>query len=99
MVIAVLALGLMVMTGWIRDVNLAPAGVYATTLYLASYTYRTEPNGWGLPLVVAVAVAIALGIGIMLTIAPLAVRFSGVYVMIFTLGVQIMVEQIVFTRY
>jgi ABC-type branched-subunit amino acid transport system ATPase component/ABC-type branched-subunit amino acid transport system permease subunit len=98
MVIAVVALGVMVMTGWCREVNLASAGVYATSLYLASYVYRDEP-GWGKPLWLAVLTAIAIGAGIMLAVSLLSVRFSGVYVMVFTLGVQIMVERIMFTRY
>src|SRR5205085_17319 len=98
MVIAIVALGVMVMTGWCREVNLASAGVYATSLYLASYVYRDEP-GWGKPLWLAVLTAIAIGAGIMLAVSLLSVRFSGVYVMVFTLGVQIMVERIMFTRY
>jgi ABC-type branched-subunit amino acid transport system ATPase component/ABC-type branched-subunit amino acid transport system permease subunit len=98
MVIAVVALGVMVMTGWCREVNLASAGVYASSLYLASYVYRDEP-GWGKPLWCAVLAAIGIGAGIMLAVSLLSVRFSGVYVMVFTLGVQIMVERIMFTRY
>ncbi|MGQ0846442.1 MAG: branched-chain amino acid ABC transporter ATP-binding protein/permease [Sporichthyaceae bacterium] len=99
MIIGIVALGLMVMTGWIREINLASAGVYATTLYLASYTYRTDPSGWGLPIVFAMAAAIAIGVVMMVAIAPLSVRFSGVYVMIFTLGLQMMVEEIMFSQY
>jgi ABC-type branched-subunit amino acid transport system ATPase component/ABC-type branched-subunit amino acid transport system permease subunit len=98
MVIAVVALGVMVMTGWCREVNLASAGVYATALYLASYVYRDNP-GWGKPLWLAVLTAIGIGAAIMLAVSVLSVRFSGVYVMVFTLGVQIMVERIMFTRY
>ncbi|HEX3613048.1 MAG TPA: branched-chain amino acid ABC transporter ATP-binding protein/permease [Sporichthyaceae bacterium] len=99
LIIGIVVLGVMVMTGWCREVNLASAGVYATTLYLASYVYRTQPNGWGLPMVVAVAVAIAVGALIMLCVSVLAVRFSGVYVMVFTLGLQEMIEKVMFTRY
>jgi|GEM_PF-13158 len=99
LVIGVVALGVMVMTGWCREVNLASAGVYATTLYLASYIYRTQPNGLGWPLIVAVMAAIAIGAAIMLAVSVLAVRFSGVYVMVFTLGLQVMIERVMFTRY
>ncbi len=35
----------------------------------------------------------------MVAIAPLSVRFSGVYVMIFTLGLQMMVEEVMFSQY
>ncbi|MGQ0465455.1 MAG: branched-chain amino acid ABC transporter ATP-binding protein/permease [Sporichthyaceae bacterium] len=99
MIIGIVGLGLMVMTGWIREINLASAGVYATTLYLSSYVYRTEPSGLGLPIVFAFASAIAIGVVMMVAIAPLSVRFSGVYVMIFTLGLQMMVEEIMFSQY
>jgi ABC-type branched-subunit amino acid transport system ATPase component/ABC-type branched-subunit amino acid transport system permease subunit len=98
MVVAVVVLGIMVMTGWCREVNLASAGVYATSLYLSSYVYRDNP-GWGKPLWLAVLTSIAIGAGIMLAVSVLSVRFSGVYVMVFTLGVQIMVERIMFTQY
>jgi ABC-type branched-subunit amino acid transport system ATPase component/ABC-type branched-subunit amino acid transport system permease subunit len=98
MIVAVVVLGLMVMTGWCREVNLASAGVYATSLYLSSYVYRDDP-GWGKPLWLAVLTSIGIGAGIMLAVSVLSVRFSGVYVMVFTLGVQIMVERIMFTQY
>jgi ABC-type branched-subunit amino acid transport system ATPase component/ABC-type branched-subunit amino acid transport system permease subunit len=103
LVIGVVTLGLMVMTGWCREVNLASAGVYATTLYLASYLYRHDPEhlglGMGLPMIVAVIAAIVIGVVIMLAISLLSVRFSGVYVMVFTLGLQIVIERVMFTRY
>jgi ABC-type branched-subunit amino acid transport system ATPase component/ABC-type branched-subunit amino acid transport system permease subunit len=99
LIIGVLALGLMVMVGWAREINLAAAGVYATSLYLGSWVYRPGPNGWGDPLLVAIAVSIGVGIVMMLAVAVFSVRLSGVYVMVFTLGVQILVERIVFTHY
>ncbi|MGQ0623359.1 MAG: branched-chain amino acid ABC transporter ATP-binding protein/permease [Sporichthyaceae bacterium] len=98
-VLAVLALGLMVMVGWCREVNLASAGVYATSLYLGSYVYRSEPSGWGAPLLVAVVAAMAIGVALMLVVSVFAVRFSGVYVKVFTLGLQILLEQVMFTQY
>ncbi len=99
LVIGVLALGLMVMVGWGREINLAAAGVYATSLYLGSWVYRPGPNGWGHPLVIAIVVSVAIGIVLMVAVALFSVRLSGVYVMVFTLGVQILVERIVFTQY
>jgi ABC-type branched-subunit amino acid transport system ATPase component/ABC-type branched-subunit amino acid transport system permease subunit len=99
LIIGIVTLGVMVMTGWCREVNLASAGIYATTLYLSSYIYRTNPNGWGLPLICAVVAAIAMGIAMMLPISLLAVRFSGVYVMVFTLGLQEMIEAVMFSQY
>ena len=99
LIIGVLALGLMVMVGWAREINLAAAGVYATSLYLGSWVYRPAPNGWGHPLLIAIGVAVVIGILMMLAVAIFSVRLSGVYVMVFTLGVQILVERIVFTQY
>jgi ABC-type branched-subunit amino acid transport system ATPase component/ABC-type branched-subunit amino acid transport system permease subunit len=99
LIIGVLALGVMVMVGWAREINLAAAGVYATSLYLGSWVYRPGPNGWGHPLLVAIVVSILVGVLMMLAVAAFSVRLSGVYVMVFTLGVQILVERIVFTKY
>jgi ABC-type branched-subunit amino acid transport system ATPase component/ABC-type branched-subunit amino acid transport system permease subunit len=99
LIIGVLALGLMVMVGWGREINLASAGVYATSLYLGSWVYRPAPNGWGHPLLIAIVVAVVVGVLMMLAVALFSVRLSGVYVMVFTLGVQILVERIVFTQY
>ncbi|MBA3741589.1 ATP-binding cassette domain-containing protein [Sporichthya sp.] len=99
LIIGVLALGVMVMVGWAREINLAAAGVYATSLYLGSWVYRPGPNGWGHPLVIAIVVSVVIGILMMLAVALFSVRLSGVYVMVFTLGVQILVERIVFTQY
>ncbi len=99
LIIGVLALGVMVMVGWVREINLAAAGVYATALYLGSYIYRPSPNGWGKPLLVAIIAAVLVGVVMMLAVALFSVRLSGVYVMVFTLGVQILVERIMFTQY
>jgi ABC-type branched-subunit amino acid transport system ATPase component/ABC-type branched-subunit amino acid transport system permease subunit len=99
LIIGVLALGVMVMVGGARALTLAAAGVSATSLYLGSWVYRPGPNGWGHPLLIAIGVSVAVGVLMMLAVAVFSVRLSGVYVMVFTLGVQILVERIVFTQY
>jgi ABC-type branched-subunit amino acid transport system ATPase component/ABC-type branched-subunit amino acid transport system permease subunit len=97
-VIGILALGLMVMVGWVREVTLASAAVYGSCLYLSTWIYRDEP-GWGLPLIFAIVAAVLIGAGIMLAVSLASVKFSGVYTMVFTLGVQIMCERVVFSQF
>jgi branched-chain amino acid transport system permease protein len=99
LVIGILALGLMVLVGWVREVSLASAAVFGTALYLGSYIYRERPHGFGWPLLVAMAASILIAALIMFVISFASVRFSGVYTMVFTLGVQITVERVVYTRY
>ena len=99
MVIGVLALGLMVLVGWVREVTLASGAVFGTSLYIGSYMYREGDYGFGFPLLVAVGVSILVGASMMLAVSFASVRFSGVYTMVFTLGVQIMVERVIYTRY
>ncbi len=97
-VIGILALGLMVMVGWVREVTLASAAVYGSALYLSTWIYRDEP-GWGLPLIFAIVAAILIGTVIMLIVSLASVKFTGVYTMAFTLGVQIMCERVIFSQF
>jgi ABC-type branched-subunit amino acid transport system ATPase component/ABC-type branched-subunit amino acid transport system permease subunit len=98
LVIGILALGLMVMVGWVREVTLASAAVYGSCLFLSTWIYRDEP-GWGLPLIFAIIASILIGMAIMLAVSLASVKFSGVYTMVFTLGVQIMCERVVFSQF
>ena len=99
MVVGTIALGIMVLTGWAREVTLASGAVFGTSLYIGSYAYRHGDYGWGWPLGVAVLISIGVGALIMFAVSFASVRFSGVYTMVFTLGVQIMIERVVYTRY
>jgi len=101
--VAVVALGLLVLVGWARDISLATAGLYGSAIYLFGYVTRhsgSEPNGpdgWGLPWVLA-GIVIVLGVAAtMAVVGMLSAPLPGVYLIVITLALQEIIERTIFT--
>src|SRR5687768_9120001 len=98
LILAINALGLMILVGWAREMSLAQAALLGTATYLAGWLYRTNNDGLGWPFLLAAAVAI-VAVGALSAVVALAcVRLSGVYVMVLTLGLQFMIERVIFAK-
>ncbi|MGH9000367.1 MAG: ABC transporter permease subunit [Acidimicrobiia bacterium] len=97
LILAIAALGLMVVVGWGREVSLMQAGLTGTAAYITGYAYRAG-DGWGLPFVLAVAVAVAVVVALSVVVALGTARLSGIYIMVLTLALQIVIEKTFFTN-
>jgi ABC-type branched-subunit amino acid transport system ATPase component/ABC-type branched-subunit amino acid transport system permease subunit len=96
MVLGLAALGLLAVVGWGRDVSLVQAGLTGAAAYVSGYTYRAA-DGWGLPFVVAALVGIAVVVTLSVLVAVGTTRLSGIYIMVLTLALQIVIEKTFFT--
>ncbi|MGQ0463896.1 MAG: branched-chain amino acid ABC transporter ATP-binding protein/permease [Sporichthyaceae bacterium] len=96
--LAIAGLGLLVLQGWARELSLATAGLFGTALYYFGYLNRPDNYGQGLPWVPALLVAVGLVALLMVAVAALSVRLPGIYLVVITLGVQIVLEKTVFTQ-
>jgi ABC-type branched-subunit amino acid transport system ATPase component/ABC-type branched-subunit amino acid transport system permease subunit len=101
--VAIIALGLLVLVGWARDISLATAGLYGSAIYLFGYVTRhpgpgpNGPDGWGLPWVLA-AIVIVLGLAAaMAVVGMLSAPLPGVYLIVITLALQEIIERTIYT--
>jgi ABC-type branched-subunit amino acid transport system ATPase component/ABC-type branched-subunit amino acid transport system permease subunit len=101
--IAIVALGLLVLVGWARDISLATAGLYGSAIYLFGYVTRhpgagpTGPEGWGMPWVFA-GIVIVLGLAAtMAVVGMISAPLPGVYLIVITLALQEIIERTIFT--
>ena len=106
--IALIGLGLLVLIGWAREISLATAGIYGSAIYVMGYLTRNPDDGpgangvggvdgGGLPWVVAALVVIG---GCALALALIALssaRLPGIYLVVLTLGLQILIERTIYT--
>lgn len=93
-ILAIAALGLMVIVGWAREVSLMQAALVGTACYWMGYLYRPEANdGKGYNFILAAA----LGIGLVVLVSAVAslatLRLSGIYIMVLTLALQFTIER------
>jgi ABC-type branched-subunit amino acid transport system ATPase component/ABC-type branched-subunit amino acid transport system permease subunit len=95
LVLGIAALGLVAVVGWSREVSLVQAGLTGTAAYVSGYCYRSV-GGKGLPFVVAALVATAVVVGLSILVALGTARLSGVFIMILTLALQIVIEKTFF---
>ena len=96
LVLGIAALGLVAVVGWSREVSLVQAGLTGTAAYVSGYFYRSA-GGKGLPFVVAALLATAVVVGLSMLVALGTARLSGIYIMILTLALQIVIEKTFFT--
>ena len=95
LVLGIAALGLVAVVGWSREVSLVQAGLTGTAAYVSGYCYRSV-GGEGLPFVVAALLATAVVVGLSILVALATARLSGIFIMILTLALQIVIEKTFF---
>jgi ABC-type branched-subunit amino acid transport system ATPase component/ABC-type branched-subunit amino acid transport system permease subunit len=95
LVLGIAALGLVAVVGWSQEVSLVQAGLTGTAAYVSGYLYRPV-GGRGLPFVVAALLATAVVVGLSVLVAVGTARLSGIYIMILTLALQIVIEKTFF---
>lgn len=101
LVLAISALGLLVVVGWGREISLAQAGLTGSALYISGYMSRGDApgvDGPGLPFPLAALVGIAFAVAVSTLVALVAMRLSGVYVIVLTLSLQFLIENSLFTE-
>jgi branched-chain amino acid transport system permease protein len=95
---AITAMGLAIIVGWIGEVSLAGAGLLGASVYITGYLVRKGTSSWnGLPFVIAIVAGVLVSMVLSAIIAIPTARFSGVYVMVLTMGLQITLERTLFS--
>ena len=101
--VAFAGLGLLVLQGWSRELSMATAGLYATSLYCYGYFARPDSpeskldrEGLHIPWVLAAIMAIAIVTLLMAMIAGASVKLPGIYLVILTLGLQLGIERAIY---
>jgi branched-chain amino acid transport system permease protein len=92
------AMGLAIIVGWVGEVTLAGAGLLGASVYITGYFYRvgeSRMNGW--PFIPAALTGILAAAFLSGLVAIPTARFSGIYVMVLTLGLQITLERTLFS--
>jgi branched-chain amino acid transport system permease protein len=92
------AMGLAIIVGWVGEVTLAGAGLLGASVYITGYFYRvgeSRMNGW--PFIPAALMGILAAAVLSGLVAIPTARFSGIYVMVLTLGLQITLERTLFS--
>lgn len=101
LILAMACLGLLVVVGWGREISLAQAGLTGAALYISGFCARGRKpgeSGPGLAFPIAAAIGIAFVVGISILVALVAMRLSGVYVVVLTLSLQFLLENSLFTK-
>lgn len=93
--LAIAALGLSVVVGWIGEVSLASAALVGTSVYLTGYMVRGD--GMDLPFLVGLGAGMLVAAALHSFAALATAKLSGIYVMVLTLGLQVTIERTVFS--
>lgn len=95
---AISAMGLAIIVGWIGEISLAGAGLLGSSVYITGYLLRQGPSRLnGLPFLASVVAGVLVAMALSALIAVPTVKFSGVYVMVLTMGLQITLERTLFS--
>lgn len=112
LVLAISALGLLVVVGWGREISLAQAGITGAACYISGFAAREyQGSVWNIPLIdlprgtytgLPFPLAALWGIGFAVVVSVLvslvAMRLSGVYVIVLTLSLQFLIDSSLFTE-
>ena len=94
--VAIVGLGLLVLQGWVREITLASAGLFATAIYFFNWLHR-EGDGKDLNFFLAAGLTLAITSSMMAAIALVSTKLPSLYLIILTLGLQMTLERTVFT--
>lgn len=95
---AITVMGLAVIVGWAGQVTLAGAALLGTSVYITGYLLREGLAGsapW--PFIPAMIGGVACATVLSALVAIPTARFSGIYVMVLTMGLQVTMERTLFT--
>lgn len=96
---AITAMGLSIIVGWIGEISLATAGLLGTSVYITGYLLREGESNWNhWPFMAALVLGVLAPMALAALIAIPTARFSGVYVMVLTMGLQITLERTLFAN-
>ncbi len=112
LLLALPALGLLVVVGWGREISLAQAGITGAACYISGFAAREFTGGvWDVPFIdlpkgmytdlpfpVAALYGILFAVAISCLVALVAMRLSGVYVIVLTLSLQFLLDNSLFTE-
>ncbi len=94
--VAMAGLGLLVLTGWTREISLCSAGIFMGSCYYQGWLNRPL-GGHGMDWVLA-AILVILGAGVVMALIALSsARLPGIYLVVLTYGVQVIIEKTVYT--
>jgi ABC-type branched-subunit amino acid transport system ATPase component/ABC-type branched-subunit amino acid transport system permease subunit len=89
-------LGLLVLTGWTREISLCSAGIFMGSCYYQGWLNRPL-GGHGMDWPLA-AVLVIIGAGVVMGLIALSsARLPGIYLVVLTYGVQVIIEKTVYT--
>ncbi len=95
---AITVMGLAIIIGWAGQVTLAGAALLGTSVYITGYLMReglAGSGGW--PFIPALIIGALCPAVLSALIAVPTARFSGIYVMVLTMGLQVTLERTLFT--
>ena len=95
---AITVMGLAVIIGWAGQVTLAGAALLGTSVYITGYLLREGLAGsapW--PFIPAMIGGVACATVLSALVAIPTAKFSGIYVMVLTMGLQVTMERTLFT--
>ena len=96
--LAITVMGLAVIIGWAGQVTLAGAALLGTSVYVTGYLLREGLGGSGAwPFIPAMIGGVVCATVLSALVAIPTARFSGVYVMVLTMGLQVTMERTLFT--
>lgn len=93
--LAIAALGLMVVVGWAGEVSLASAALVGTSVYLTGYIVRGD--GLDQPFLIGALAGIVIATSLHSFVALATAKLSGIYVMVLTLALQVTIERTIFS--
>ena len=93
--VAIVGLALLVLQGWMREICLVGAGIFATSMYWFNWLNRSA-DGKNLPWIIAAAIAIAIPTVLLSIIAVASMRLPPLYLVVLTAGLQMSIENTIY---
>jgi branched-chain amino acid transport system ATP-binding protein/branched-chain amino acid transport system permease protein len=94
--LAVTGLGLLILQGWAREITLASAGLFGSSMYFFGWLNRPDNLGQHVPWLLAAPATIAAAAVLMAALAGLTLRLPAIYVIVVSLGLQSTLEKVIF---